>query len=133
MIYDGECHFCCFWVRRWQALTGPRLEYKRSQDPEVAQAFPELSRNRLEQAVHLIEPDGAVYSGAEAVFRSLAAGPTGRGWLAAYRSIPGFASVSEWGYGVIARHRPVFSALTRLTLGPDPEPPRFEKVRWIFL
>ncbi len=95
LVYDGECRFCCFWVRRWQSITGPHLEYRPFQDPQLALDFPELAQPRLEQAVHLVEVNGAVFSGAEAVFRALAVNPRAGGWLAMYRALPGAAFLSE--------------------------------------
>ena len=43
-----------------------------------AEQFPELPREHFEKSVHLIEPSGLVYNGAEAVFRSLAVNPRRR-------------------------------------------------------
>jgi len=77
MIYDGDCNFCKFWIVRWRETTGDRVEYIESQDPRVAEQFPELPRERFETSVQLIEPDGRVCSGAEAVFRALRYGALG--------------------------------------------------------
>jgi len=114
MIYDGDCGFCRFWVKRWQRSTGSQVAYLPLQDPSIATQFPELPTAALETAVHLIEPDGKVFSGAEAVFRSLAANPSKQWPLRLYRKIPGAALLAEWGYRLVARHRRASSALTRL-------------------
>src|SRR5690348_8513074 len=71
LIYDGECNFCKFWILRWQQSTKGRVEYGAAQEASVAERFPELGRERFEESVQLVETDGRVYSGAEAVFRSL--------------------------------------------------------------
>ncbi len=71
MIYDGHCNFCKFWIIRWQRATGGRVEYLPSQDPLIAQHFPEIPREQFDVAIQFIETDGSLYSGAEAVFRSL--------------------------------------------------------------
>ncbi len=114
MIYDGDCNFCKFWVRRWERSTAWRVDYMQSQEPLVAERFPELPRERFENSVQFIETDGRVYSGAEAVFRSLGYSWI-RGWpLWLYQKVPGFAAVTEWGYLFVARHRTGFSRLTRL-------------------
>jgi lipase maturation factor 1 len=64
-------------------------------------------------AVQLVEPDGAVSSGAEAVFRALASAP-GQEWLLRwYRRSALFARVSEAVYQFVARNRGFFSRLTR--------------------
>ena len=75
MIFDGDCNFCRRWISRWQQSTGDRVEYIPFQDPSVAQRFPELPRERCEQAVQLIDTDGRIYSAAEAVFRVQAVAP----------------------------------------------------------
>jgi predicted DCC family thiol-disulfide oxidoreductase YuxK len=117
MIYDGDCNFCTLWVHRWHHTTGDRLDYLPFQDPCVAARFPEVPRGQFETAVQLIETNGRVYGGAEAVFRALACNPHG-GWLLDwYEHSAAFARVTEWGYRLVARHRRFFSALTRLTRG----------------
>jgi lipase maturation factor 1 len=133
LVYDRECNFCCFWIRRWQQLTGDRVEYIPFQDPSVELRFPELPRARFESAVQLIKPDGMVASGAEAVFQSLASNPSLAWLLWIYRTVPGAAALSEWSYGLVARHRSTFSILTRILWGPNPELPTYRLVRWMFL
>ncbi len=103
MIFDGDCGFCRRWIARWQQTTGGLVEYLPLQDPRVAERFPELSREQLEQAVHFIARTGEVASGAEAVCRALA---VRRPWaLRFYRGVPGVAAVSEAAYRWVARHR----------------------------
>src|SRR5436190_15281676 len=80
VIYDGDCTFCCFWIRRWQHATGNQVAYLPLQDPGLAARFPELPRERLETALHFIENDGAIFSAAEAAFRALAHNPK-KQWL----------------------------------------------------
>lgn len=133
MVYDGDCNFCSLWIRRWQQTTGDHLDYLPFQDPSVAARFPEVSRGQFETAVQLVEPDGCVYGGAEAVFRALAQNPH-EGWLLDWHEhSPVFAHASEWGYRMVARHRRFFSALTRLGWGRHVDPPTHNLVRWAFL
>jgi len=133
MIYDGDCNFCSLWVHRWQHTTGDHLDYLPFQDPRVAARFPEVPRGQYETAVQLIETDGRVYGGAEAVFRALAHNPHGDWLLAWYEHSPVFARTTEWGYRLVARHRGFFSALTRLAWGRQLDPPMHTLVRWVFL
>lgn len=133
ILYDGECRFCCFWITRWQRATGPAVDYLPYQDECIATRYPELPREQLEAAVHLIESDGSVYSRAEAVFRALAVNPNGHWWRDWYEHSPGFARATEWGYGFIARHREFFSQLTRLFWGRAIEPPSYQLSRGLFL
>jgi predicted DCC family thiol-disulfide oxidoreductase YuxK len=133
LLFDAECQFCCYWIRRWQRITKRTITYIPLQDPSVAEQFPELPRSRLEQAVHLIDSAGGVSHGAEAVFRSLGFNPRW-GWpLALYQSLPGVAPVSEAAYRLVARHRTAFSWLTRMLWGVDTDPPSYRLVLELFL
>jgi predicted DCC family thiol-disulfide oxidoreductase YuxK len=114
MIYDGECDFCKFWIRRWQTVTGERMDYLPFQGPQVAAQFPEIPREQFESSVHLIESDGGVCHSAEAVFRSLAFNPHQRRWIRWYERSIVFARTTEWSYRLISRHRKFFFFLTRL-------------------
>ena len=83
--------------------------------------------------MQLLTPEGAVYGGAEAVFRTLAYVPEHRWMLAAYRHVPGARFLSEAAYKLVANHREFFSKLTRLALGRYPEPSSYVLSRWVFL
>jgi len=120
MVFDGDCNFCRRWISRWQRSTGNRVDYIPFQHPAVAERFPEIPREKFEGSVQFIERDGRVYSGAEAVFRSLAYAGF-HGWpLWLYEKVPGFASLSELAYRYVANHRAAFSALTKLLWGSTP-------------
>jgi lipase maturation factor 1 len=133
MIYDGDCGFCKFWIVRWQQTTAGAVDYIASQEPCVAEQFPELSRERLAAAVQLVETDGAVHEGADAVFRALAYNPHFRWPQWFYERVPGVAPVTEAAYALVARRRTFFSLLTRMLWGTDPTAPAQELVRWVFL
>ena len=113
MIFDGECGFCRRWVRHWRRVSGDRIEYLAFQDVRVSERFPEIPRASLEQAVHLVEPDGRVSSGAEAVFRLFRCVGVRHWPLRLYAASPLFARATEWAYRVVARHRAAISAITR--------------------
>src|SRR6266581_3256045 len=102
MLYDGACGFCAIWIRRWQHMTGEQVEYLPFQDARVAALLPELPPDQLSAAVHLLETDGAVYSGAEAAFRALGCQPEHRWLLDWYEHSRTFAHASEWSYRFIA-------------------------------
>lgn len=133
VIYDGDCNFCRVWVRRWQHSTGERVEYRPFQDASIAVRFPELANARFETAVHLVETDGAVYGGAEAAFRALGHAPHEPFLLELYLRYPLFGRLAERAYAVIARHRGLFSFLTRMAWGRQVEPSSYVAVRWVFL
>lgn len=133
LVFDGDCSFCRRWIHRWQQSTGDRVEYLPLQDDRVADQFPELTRERLEVAVHLVETDGRVYRAAEAVFRSLGYGPLKRWPLWLYQQVPAVAPVTEWAYRLVAAHRSAFSTLTTLFWGDHIDRPSYHLVRWTFL
>ena len=117
LIYDGDCGFCRRWVARWQRRTGECVAYAPYQT--VAESTPTLPVELLQKSVYLVEPDGRVTHGAEAVLRTRLYGGIGRGygmrrgWWWAYQRIPGVAALLEWGYRRIATHRKIFSTLSR--------------------
>ncbi|MCU0783253.1 MAG: DUF393 domain-containing protein [Verrucomicrobia bacterium] len=113
MFFDGDCNFCARWIRRWQQATGDRVEYLPFQDSRVAQQFPEVPRENFATSVHLIEPDGAVFFGAEAAFRALAHNPAKGRPLRWYQQSPVFANLAERAYRFVAGHRALFSRIAR--------------------
>jgi predicted DCC family thiol-disulfide oxidoreductase YuxK len=117
-VYDGDCAFCLRWIRRWQETARGLIEFAPSQTAagNFAQDIPVEC---FSSAVHLIEPDGSIYSGAEAVFRMLSSGSRfGSGFgLWCYRGVPGFAVATRLGYRFVAAHRPLASGVTALLWG----------------
>ena len=131
MIWDGECHFCKRWIERWREITAGEVDYVTYQ--EAANRFPEIPVEQFKRAVAFIEPDGKAFFAAEAVYRSLRC-RSSRKWLAwSYDHVPGFAAVSELAYKLIARHRGIGSAVTRLLWGEDVRPPTYFWARRWFL
>src|SRR5579859_3230217 len=133
MVYDGDCNFCTLWIRRWQQMTGESVDYLPAQDPGIPAQFPEISCEQFDTAVQLVETDGSVYSGAEAVFRALAHSPNYQWPLRTYENSPPFADITEWAYRLVAGNRTLFSRLTRWFWGRHVEPPAHLLTRWIFL
>ena len=131
MIWDGECHFCRRWIERWREITAGQIDYATYQ--EAAGRFPEIPLEQFKRAIAFVEPDGKTSFAAEAVYRSLAC-RSSRKWLAwSYDHVPGFAAISEIGYGFIARHRKVGSKITRFFWGEDVRPPTYFWARRWFL
>jgi predicted DCC family thiol-disulfide oxidoreductase YuxK len=133
MVFDGDCNFCTLWIRRWQQLTGENVDYLPAQDPHIPARFPEIPREQFDTAVQLIESDGMVYSGAEAVFRTLAHGAHCHWPMRAYKDSPVFADITEWAYRLVATHRAFFSLLTRWFWGRHVEQPSYSLTSWVFL
>jgi len=119
LVYDGDCGFCRTWVARWRRTVGPRVDYEQFQT--VAARFPTIQRSRFRRALQLILPDGEVFEGAEAVFRTLALAPgrpRRRRWLAVYQNVPGARPVFECGYRWVADHRPLLTRVSHFFFGP---------------
>jgi predicted DCC family thiol-disulfide oxidoreductase YuxK len=131
LIYDGDCGFCGYWARYWQQLTGDKVEYRPYQ--EVAARYPAISLSDFQRAVQFITPDGRHASAAEASFLTLSYARGTGFWLALYRNLPGFAAVSELAYAFIAARRPAFFRISLLLWGRNYEPPRYERVAFLFL
>ena len=76
LIFDGKCGFCRIWIDYWKQLTGEAIDYAPSQ--EVAGEYPQIPRENFTRSVQLVEPNGEIFSGAHAVFRTLAYDPSRR-------------------------------------------------------
>jgi predicted DCC family thiol-disulfide oxidoreductase YuxK len=131
MIWDGDCHFCRLWIERWKVLTAGQVDYATYQ--EAAKRFPEIAREQFQRSVVLIDTDGKASFAAEAVYRSLRYRPSRKCLAWSYDHVPGFAGISEFAYGVVARHRTFSSAVTRLLWGKDVRPPTYFWARKWFL
>src|ERR1043166_7235640 len=131
LIWDGECHFCRTWVERWRVITRGAADDTTFQ--EVANRFPEITREQFQRSLVYIDNEGRAFFAAEAVFRSLRC-RSSRRWLAwSYDHVPGFGSTSELLYTIVARNRGVASAVTRLLWGRDVRPPTYLWARRWFL
>jgi predicted DCC family thiol-disulfide oxidoreductase YuxK/tetratricopeptide (TPR) repeat protein len=131
LVYDRDCSFCWRWVQRWRSATGEQIEYAPYQ--EAAPRFGKVQPDAFKRAVHLIEPDGRVSRGAEAVFRSLALSHVKRWPWWAYRFVPLFAPISERAYRFIADHRNGLDRLDGWLMGWHTEASSYFLSRWLFL
>ncbi len=131
LVFDGQCGFCRRRVRRWQRTVGERIDYQPFQD--TSERFSEIPRERFERAVHFIEPDGHVSSGAEAVFRSQAVAGYRRWPLIFYNRVAGVRWITERGYRFVAEHRGGLERITQFLYGSDPGPSSNLLTRWLFI
>jgi predicted DCC family thiol-disulfide oxidoreductase YuxK len=131
LLWDGECGFCRRSAERLAAQAGAALECGPYQ--ELAPRFPDLPPELFGRAVHLIETDGRVHVGADAIFRASTYGPGFGVGAWCYQRVPGFAGASDLVYGWVARHRRFMSWFLRHLVGPDLLPRRYGLTRWIFL
>ncbi len=104
LIFDGRCRFCvreASRLARW-ARGGVRLESFR--DPGVIARYPNLTEEQCDQALQLIEPDGRIRSGAEAVAHTLRLNP----WVAPLTwiyDVPLLRGAFDLAYRIVARNR----------------------------
>ena len=107
LIYDDECGFCRLWISRWRLFTKDAVIYHPSQD--VAENYPQISPQQFESSVYFVALGWKfLYSGAQAVFKTLAYDSNGKWFLKAYENLPGFAPFSEWCYRQVAENRKIY-------------------------
>jgi lipase maturation factor 1 len=132
-IYDADCDFCIRWVRRWQEGVQEKIDFVSFQS--VGERFvQDIAIESFGTAVHLIETDGAIYRGAEAVLRMLSYGCRfGSGFgLWCYGRVPGFASAARSWYRLVAGHRGTAFSITKALWGKGEDAvrrPTFYKAR----
>ncbi|HUO03905.1 MAG TPA: lipase maturation factor family protein [Candidatus Binataceae bacterium] len=131
LVYDGDCGFCLYWVNYWRKLTEDRIAYAPYQ--EAAGDHPAIPIAEFQRAVQFIAPDGKTASGAEACFLVLSFARGMGFWLTLYRTLPGFAAITELVYAFVASHRTAFSQICYWLWGRDYSPPTFDLVAWLFL
>src|SRR5215469_15600039 len=93
LLFDGDCSFCRFWVARWRATTRGQVDFAPAQ--QEASRFPQVSEGAWKRSMQLVTPEGKVYGGAEALFRTLAYVPEHRWMLVIYRHALGAKLLSE--------------------------------------
>ncbi len=105
VLYDGHCGFCRDWARRLARWDGPgRLRILPYQERHRIAGLPDLSDGALDQALHVILPDGTVGIGARGILALLPWLRGGRplSWLA---RLPGVVPLVDRVYRAVARRR----------------------------
>ncbi|NOJ94156.1 DUF393 domain-containing protein [Corallococcus sp. CA049B] len=104
VLYDSHCRVCSGAAREMRKLVGGQgTELLSFRDEGVLAAFPGVSFERCEKAMQLIQADGRVLEGAEAIVRALGRRPLGRLLYVYY--VPGLRQLADAVYGVVARYR----------------------------
>ena len=104
LIYDGRCRFCVREAARLERWVRGAVQLESFRDPGVIERYPGLSEAQCERAVQLVEPDGRVRSGGEAVARTLRLNPLLAPLTWVYY-LPFLRSVFDLGYRLVARNR----------------------------
>ncbi|WP_338766918.1 DCC1-like thiol-disulfide oxidoreductase family protein [Bernardetia sp. ABR2-2B] len=120
LIWDGECGFCKYWITKWKMITDENTIDLRPYQ-EAADDFEDLDKKMFKKAVRLITPDGKVYSGAAAAFKSLELGGATDLLMSWYKQNPDFAELTEWLYQKVADNRPFLYDVSHFFLGENPK------------
>jgi len=111
VLYDSDCPFCVFQgkLMTWLDWIGT-LRLLPIKDPEAMALAPNVRREDLQEAMHVVTPDGRLFRGARAIrfisFRLPAAIPLG-----VILWIPGVIFIAEKVYALVSRNRLVLSKL----------------------
>lgn len=106
IVYDGECRFCDWSVRRIKKLDRQKqFEYLPRQAPGVEERFPVLAASDFNTGLRLID-DPRVFVGADAVHQIYRRIPPYHLIAWAY-ALPGLRQLFRFGYALVAlnRHR----------------------------
>jgi len=131
MLYDGDCGVCRTAVDRWREATGNQIEYAPYQ--EAGARFPQIDQHQFRRAVHLVEADGRVSRGAEAVFRAMALCDRKRWLLWLYEHAPPVRFASDAVYRLYAANRKPIALVRRIWWGKDLKPRTYHIASALFL
>jgi predicted DCC family thiol-disulfide oxidoreductase YuxK len=105
VLFDGLCRFCTRQSQRMVSLARPGVvEVANFQEAGALDRFPGITHDACMEAIHLVEPDGRVSKGPEAIVRTLATRPIFR-WLPAIFFLPGMRSFLNGLYAFVASNR----------------------------
>jgi predicted DCC family thiol-disulfide oxidoreductase YuxK len=102
LIYDGACGFCGTWVKRMKRLDRDDVIWLLPLQDARATELSGQPRERLQEAAHLVRPDGAVFAGAAAAREALRYLRGGR-MVAFIGGMPGMMPLAERVYAWVAR------------------------------
>ncbi|HYO65311.1 MAG TPA: DUF393 domain-containing protein [Archangium sp.] len=104
ILYDGHCRLCIAAAKQFQRLLGDHGTQLRSfREEGVLAAYPGIPLDRCEQGIQLIQGDGRIFEGAEAVVQALGRRPVGKLLFVYY--VPGLRQLADGLYGLVARYR----------------------------
>ncbi len=118
MIWDGDCSFCKYWVSYWADMSGDSIQYTPYQ--EASKDFPDIDPELFRQAVRFIEPDGKVYNGPDAAFRSLHILNRWKFLHRSYQRNVLFRNAMDSLYQWIANNRGFCFRISKFLFGSDP-------------
>lgn len=105
LLYDGQCKLCSAQARRLHTIARGRLTLRSLHDNGALSGCPGLTVEACMKEVKLVDRDGSVYGGAEAVVRAVRIGHPILGWVLYAYYVPGIRRVADRAYARVARKR----------------------------
>lgn len=104
-LYDGHCRFCTRQTKALHCAALGRIAIRSFQEPGALEEFPGLTLADCMRELKVVEPDGRVFGGAEAVARVVMASRPTLGKFASLYYLPGLRALADSLYRGIARNR----------------------------
>lgn len=105
LLFDGNCRLCTEGSRRILRLARPgAVELLDFQQPGVLERFPGLTHDACMREIKLVNPEGRVSGGLEAIVAVLTTRPVLGAWAYLYY-VPGLRELSDLAYAWVARNR----------------------------
>jgi predicted DCC family thiol-disulfide oxidoreductase YuxK len=105
LLYDGECNLCLATVEKLRRIrTQAKLTMLPLQEADPVLLPKGIQREDLLEELHVVDGEGRLYKGAEAVIRIMRTVP-GLAWLAGLYRVPGMKGPAQSVYRFIAKHR----------------------------
>lgn len=131
VIFDGDCTFCRRWMRRYWNIKHDGIAFASYQN--ASSQYPAISDDAFRAALHVIEPDGTVRTGAGACWRVLQL-TTLRSWpLWLHDHVPPVRWLGSLGYRWVTRHRGGMNTVSTLLHGNVAAPSTTLLTRRVFI
>ena len=105
LLYDGQCDLCSAQARRLHTIARGRVTLRSLHDKGALSGCPGLTVEACMKEVKLVERDGSVYGGAEAVVRAVRIGHPVLGLVLYAYYVPGIRQAADRAYARVARNR----------------------------
>ncbi len=105
ILYDGNCPFCTRQAGRLAAFARGKFALRSFHDAKVLDEFPGITFDACMQEMKIVEADGRIYGGVEAVVRAIDAGHPVVGKILYGYYVPGIRQLADAVYRWIAVNR----------------------------
>jgi hypothetical protein len=131
LIFDGDSQICQATIDRWREPTGEQVKFVAYR--EVGELCSKIDDRKLRSAVHFVDVDSTMSSGAGAFFRAAAHCGRKRWLFWLYKRLPPFALAADGTYRFVAASRRPASFILRIWRGKDLRPPTYHISTALFL